>query len=99
MNDATPESVTITRCWTALNASPLMLEYHDREWGVPLHGDRALFAKLVLDGFQAGLSWAVICPSMQTPWTRCTATAGLPGRRAPAAGRRGFGFAPCRAQH
>jgi len=60
MNDATPESVTITRCWTALNASPLMLEYHDREWGVPLHGDRALFAKLVLDGFQAGLSWAVI---------------------------------------
>ncbi|HYY52821.1 MAG TPA: DNA-3-methyladenine glycosylase I [Myxococcales bacterium] len=60
MDDRTPESVTITRCWTALNASPLMIEYHDREWGVPLHGDRALFAKLVLDGFQAGLSWAVI---------------------------------------
>jgi len=37
-----------------------MLAYHDREWGVPLHGDRELFAKLVLDGFQAGLSWAVI---------------------------------------
>ena len=37
-----------------------MLAYHDREWGVPLHGDRDLFAKLVLDGFQAGLSWAVI---------------------------------------
>jgi len=60
MNDATPESVTITRCWTALNASPLMLEYHDREWGMPLHGDQPLFAKLVLDGFQAGLSWSVI---------------------------------------
>jgi len=37
-----------------------MLAYHDEEWGVPLHGDRELFAKLVLDGFQAGLSWRVI---------------------------------------
>ena len=37
-----------------------MLDYHDREWGVPLHGDRGLFAKLVLDGFQAGLSWSII---------------------------------------
>src|SRR5207253_9881427 len=60
MNEGTPESVTITRCWTAANASPLMLEYHDREWGVPLHGDQPLFAKLVLDGFQAGLSWSII---------------------------------------
>jgi len=38
----------------------LMLAYHDEEWGVPLRGDRDLFAKLVLDGFQAGLSWRVI---------------------------------------
>ena len=37
-----------------------MEEYHDREWGVPLHGDKELFAKLILDGFQAGLSWAII---------------------------------------
>jgi DNA-3-methyladenine glycosylase I len=37
-----------------------MLDYHDREWGVPLHGHRELFAKLVLDGFQAGLSWSII---------------------------------------
>jgi len=37
-----------------------MLAYHDDEWGVPLHGDRKLFGKLILDGFQAGLSWAVI---------------------------------------
>lgn len=35
----------------------LMTAYHDREWGVPLHDDRALFEFLVLDGFQAGLSW------------------------------------------
>ncbi len=34
--------------------------YHDREWGVVVHDDRELFAKLVLDGFQAGLSWQVI---------------------------------------
>src|SRR5947208_15179431 len=47
------------RCWAGTD-DPLMLAYHDREWGVPLHGDRELFAKLVLDGFQAGLSWAVI---------------------------------------
>ena len=37
-----------------------MEAYHDREWGVPLHGNTELFAKLVLDGFQAGLSWAII---------------------------------------
>jgi len=37
-----------------------MRRYHDEEWGVPLHGDAALFAKLVLDGFQAGLSWSII---------------------------------------
>ena len=37
-----------------------MLDYHDREWGVPLHGERELFGKLVLDGFQAGLSWSII---------------------------------------
>ncbi|HEY3639928.1 MAG TPA: DNA-3-methyladenine glycosylase I, partial [Xanthobacteraceae bacterium] len=36
---------------------PLYLAYHDTEWGVPEFDDRALFEKLVLDGFQAGLSW------------------------------------------
>jgi len=50
----------VRRCWTAQGASQLMLDYHDREWGVPLHGDRELFAKLILDGFQAGLSWSII---------------------------------------
>ncbi|WP_243076132.1 DNA-3-methyladenine glycosylase I [Microbacterium sp. SS28] len=34
--------------------------YHDEEWGMPLHGDRALFEKLSLEGFQAGLSWITI---------------------------------------
>src|SRR5438552_4562571 len=59
-NDGTPATPIVRRCWTGQGASPLMLDYHDREWGVPLHGDRELFAKLVLDGFQAGLSWSII---------------------------------------
>jgi DNA-3-methyladenine glycosylase I len=37
-----------------------MIAYHDTEWGVPVHDDTQLFGKLVLDGFQAGLSWAII---------------------------------------
>ena len=39
---------------------PLYLSYHDQEWGVPEYDDRALYEKLVLDGFQAGLSWITI---------------------------------------
>jgi len=38
----------------------LYIVYHDQEWGVPEYGDRALYEKLVLDGFQAGLSWITI---------------------------------------
>lgn len=41
-------------------ADPLSIEYHDREWGVPVHDDRALFELLVLEGAQAGLSWSTI---------------------------------------
>ena len=37
-----------------------MMRYHDEEWGVPLHDDRALFESIVLDGFQAGLSWRTV---------------------------------------
>ena len=39
---------------------PLDIEYHDTEWGVPLHDDRALFVVLTLEGAQAGLSWSTI---------------------------------------
>ena len=50
---------TKTRCnWVAV--SPLMERYHDEEWGVPLHDDRRHFEFLILDAFQAGLSWATI---------------------------------------
>jgi DNA-3-methyladenine glycosylase I len=39
---------------------PIYLAYHDTEWGIPEYDDRALFEKLILDGFQAGLSWITI---------------------------------------
>jgi DNA-3-methyladenine glycosylase I len=47
------------RCPWATN-DPLLERYHDEEWGVPVRDDRDLFAKLVLDGQQAGLSWLTI---------------------------------------
>ncbi len=47
------------RCEWA-NSDPLYVKYHDREWGRPLHDDRALFEFLVLEGAQAGLSWLTI---------------------------------------
>lgn len=40
--------------------TPLNIEYHDREWGVPVHDDRVLFEFLILEGAQAGLSWETI---------------------------------------
>ncbi|HEV2000983.1 MAG TPA: DNA-3-methyladenine glycosylase I [Xanthobacteraceae bacterium] len=49
----------LTRCpWCG--SDPLYVAYHDTEWGVPERNDRALYEKLVLDGFQAGLSWITI---------------------------------------
>src|SRR5437762_9298773 len=49
----------LARCpWPRDDA--LYLAYHDEEWGVPEYDDRALYEKLVLDGFQAGLSWITI---------------------------------------
>jgi DNA-3-methyladenine glycosylase I len=47
------------RCAWA-GADPLYIEYHDKEWGVPLHDDRRLFEMLILEGAQAGLSWITI---------------------------------------
>lgn len=38
----------------------LMIKYHDKEWGVPLHNDKKLFEFLILEGFQAGLSWRTV---------------------------------------
>ena len=54
-----PHPDGLPRCpWPKLD--PLYVAYHDEEWGVPEYDDRALYEKLVLDGFQAGLSWITI---------------------------------------
>lgn len=51
---------SLQRCpWTGIS-DPLYTKYHDEEWGVPLTDDRLLFEKLVLEGFQSGLSWLTI---------------------------------------
>jgi DNA-3-methyladenine glycosylase I len=48
----------VNRCWPTDEA--LYIKYHDEEWGVPVHDDKKLFEFLVLDGFQAGLSWWIV---------------------------------------
>lgn len=56
--------MTISRCaWPG--DDPLYIEYHDQEWGVPLHDDHTHFEFLVLDGAQAGLSWITILRKRQ----------------------------------
>ena len=47
---------------------PLMIQYHDDEWGLPVYDDRLLFAKLILDGAQAGLSWSTILKKRDNYW-------------------------------
>jgi DNA-3-methyladenine glycosylase I len=49
----------VSRCSWATD-DPLYIDYHDREWGTPLHDDRGLFELLILEGAQAGLSWITI---------------------------------------
>jgi DNA-3-methyladenine glycosylase I len=59
MSDAILHADNLIRCpWP--KQDPLYIAYHDEEWGVPEYDDRALFEKLILDGFQAGLSWITI---------------------------------------
>ena len=58
MTSDAPRPVRVAICWGQV--SPEMARYHDEEWGVPLRDERALFEKLMLDGFQAGLSWDTI---------------------------------------
>jgi DNA-3-methyladenine glycosylase I len=51
------------RCWWSTGAAaadPLMVEYHDTEWGIPVNDDVELFERLALESFQAGLSWSTI---------------------------------------
>lgn len=55
-------SATLThkRCSWASVGDPMLIQYHDREWGVPVHDDRRHFEVLVLSGAQAGLSWSLV---------------------------------------
>src|SRR6201988_1076171 len=52
--------MTTKRCSWASPDNPLLVEYHDREWGVPVHKDRKHFEVLVLSGTQAGLNWSLV---------------------------------------
>ena len=51
---------TLTRCPWPVEDDPVYLKYHDEEWGVPVRDDRLIFEFLVLEAFQAGLSWRTI---------------------------------------
>ena len=53
------ETPEVKRCAWALSTQQY-LDYHDKEWGAPVHDDRKLFEMLILEGVQAGLSWALI---------------------------------------
>jgi len=53
------ETIVLQRCAWALS-SQQYIDYHDTEWGVPVHDDRKLFEMLILEGAQAGLSWSLI---------------------------------------
>ncbi|HEY0804009.1 MAG TPA: DNA-3-methyladenine glycosylase I [Pseudonocardiaceae bacterium] len=59
MSDAVVGADGRARCGWGLS-TPDYVAYHDEEWGVPLHGDRALFERLTLEAFQSGLSWLII---------------------------------------
>jgi DNA-3-methyladenine glycosylase I len=54
-----------TRCTWCPPDNPLYIQYHDEEWGVPVHDDRKLFEMLILEGAQAGLSWLTILKRRQ----------------------------------
>jgi DNA-3-methyladenine glycosylase I len=55
---ATVQTAPARRCFG--DGDPLYEQYHDEEWGVPVHGEEALFERLALEGFQSGLSWITV---------------------------------------
>src|SRR3978361_2160368 len=65
LRQAIPHADGKLRCAWPREDIPLYVAYHDTEWGVPEWDDRALFEKLILDGFQAGLSWITILRKRQ----------------------------------
>ena len=65
------------RCRWVAKATPEMIEYHDVEWGTPVHDDRKLFEMLSLGGAQAGLSWQIVYSKREgyRKHVRCTSLA------------------------
>ena len=59
------EEKTRPRCRWCNLANPLYVRYHDEEWGVPCHDDHALYELLILESFQAGLSWETVLNKRQ----------------------------------
>ena len=59
MSSEKPRPESLQRCWWCGN-DPLYVAYHDEEWGEPVHNDRKIFEMLILEGFQAGLSWITV---------------------------------------
>lgn len=59
---------TNNRCGWCGTTDELYINYHDQEWGVPIYDDQLLFAKLILDGAQAGLSWITILRKRENYW-------------------------------
>lgn len=54
------EKKIVNRCWWVNMKNPLYVEYHDCEWSIPEHSDKKLFEMLILECFQAGLSWECV---------------------------------------
>ena len=59
MVEKTTKATILKRCWGEIE-EPLMRDYHDLEWGTPIHDDRKIFEFLILEGMQAGLNWMMI---------------------------------------
>ena len=59
---------TKNRCEWCGTTDQIYIDYHDKEWGVPIYDDKLLFAKLILDGAQAGLSWITILKKRENYW-------------------------------
>jgi DNA-3-methyladenine glycosylase I len=70
--DARPFDDRLPRCWWSGADSPkpdsLMVEYHDVDWGTPVEGNAELFERLILEAFQAGLSWRTILHKRPAFW-------------------------------
>ena len=58
--------INLIRCPWVDHGKPVYIEYHDREWGVPVHDDRLLFEFILLEGAQAGLNWYTVLQKRQS---------------------------------